>query len=197
MPCTLKEYPGCAKNRKKKLLRAIDSFIEQDYPYKELIIISDGCQKTMEVVNCNYYHDAVKCYYIKKKPQFSGLVRQEGLEKAKGDIICYLDSDDYLFNKHLSTIAQPENWIEGIQWIIMNDIIKESDSKYYGRLVVPIHGSIGTSSIAHLRSVKLHWQSGYGHDWTTIEKYLLKLPYKHIGIGHYVVCHIPSLNIDN
>ena len=48
MPSFLGEYSRAAQNREEKIVRSIDSCLDQmDF---ELIIVADGCQKTVEIV---------------------------------------------------------------------------------------------------------------------------------------------------
>jgi glycosyltransferase involved in cell wall biosynthesis len=49
MASFLGDYPNAASNRDKKLIRAVNSFINQSYENKELVIVSDGCTKTYEI----------------------------------------------------------------------------------------------------------------------------------------------------
>ena len=83
-------------------------------------------------------------------------------------------------------------------WVYFNDRIQtgEDDDDYYIRNVVIKHGSIGTSSFAHKKSVDLVWQDGYGHDWFTINKYLLDKTFTKIENCQYHVCHVSGIGID-
>ena len=47
MPSYLGEYPTAASNREVKFRRAVESFLIQELG--KLIIIADGCQKTLEI----------------------------------------------------------------------------------------------------------------------------------------------------
>jgi len=53
MASYLQDYSGSAKNREKKFIRAVKSFKNQTYENKELIIVSDGCIKTIELFFTN------------------------------------------------------------------------------------------------------------------------------------------------
>lgn len=195
MPSYLSPYEGSAINRVEKLARAVDSFLKQTLVEKELIVVSDGCQITNALIYKEYGNKhSVRLVKIDKQPLFSGNVRQRGLEEAKGNIICYLDTDDYLTVSHLATI-QHQMTEKNYDWVYYSDWIKIGQEKVVVRNVIPQFGVIGTSSIAHLRSMPVSWVGcdGYGHDWKFIER-LKKASNRYdkiYGCG-YVVCHIPN-----
>jgi glycosyltransferase involved in cell wall biosynthesis len=188
MPCTLAEYPGAAKDRKRKLERAVDSFLHQDYPEKELIVVSDGCQATVELMHSRFsYREGVHVHKIQAQPRFSGAPRNEGIRLATGEVICYLDSDDFLIPDHLHVISKV-NWYEA-DWCYYDDMVRLNDGRYAKRVTEPAYSRIGTSSIAHKRSLKVVWPNGYGHDWRMIQSCLLGKRCAKAGDGGYVVCH--------
>jgi glycosyltransferase involved in cell wall biosynthesis len=73
---------------------AIESFSDQLYPNKELIIINDGpqemnpCKPLVREVRIPYWEDPEKKLSL-------GALRNIGLDEAKGDWICQWDDDDY------------------------------------------------------------------------------------------------------
>lgn len=92
MPSYLGFYQGCASDRERKFIRAVTSFLQQEYKNRELLIVSDGCEITNRIVAENFPHDVVKLISIQKQDLFSGEVRDAGLRQATGDVITYLDS---------------------------------------------------------------------------------------------------------
>jgi glycosyltransferase involved in cell wall biosynthesis len=171
MPVYLGEYPGCASDRVRKFQRAVKSFDLQTYIQKELIIVCDGgwdeIKKALEplfILN----KDKITFIEIEKQHLFSGNVRNEGLKVATGDIICYLDSDDFFGRNHLMNIA--DNFPADCQWVHFNDYVSLLNGDIICRNVFPYYGKIGTSSIAHRRSIG-NWKGcdGYGHDYLFIE----------------------------
>jgi glycosyltransferase involved in cell wall biosynthesis len=129
MPVTLGLYHGCALNRVEKFNRAVNSFINQNYKNKELIIISDGCDiaEDIYVKNFNNYNN-ILFEKQEKATAFSGSVRNKGISLATGDWICYLDSDDFFGDKHLELLAsQITNELENNQ---------NNDKKYTVALTV-------------------------------------------------------------
>ena len=98
-----------ARDREKKLHRAIKSFIDNEYQQKELIIVSDGCDRTTEIAKSYIYSYPVENIInlqIPKQKLFSGKVRQAGIETANGRIIAYLDSDDFFGKDHIENLAK-------------------------------------------------------------------------------------------
>lgn len=199
LPSFLEHYDGSASDRQAKFIRAVDSWTKQTHAERELIIVSDGCDKTCNIVESNYSGNSmIKLLRIKKQRMFSGNVRQAGLEAATGDVVCYLDSDDYFNPSHVSVIAFRMFETE-LDWVYYNDYMKISSKESVTRNVSLHAGSAGTSSIAHKRSLAADWSGcdGYGHDWVFIER-LKKASSrfdKIYGCG-YVVCHTPN-GIDN
>lgn len=177
-----------------KFMRAVDSFINQTFKDAELIIVSDGNKRAEEIYLEYYKHlPSIRFKYIEKQVLYSGIVRQTGIELAKGEIICYLDHDDMFGKNHLKIIN--DNFDTGkYEWIYYDDFIINGE-EVQPREVQPAMCMIGTSSIAHRKNVKVIWGDKYGHDWYMIEKYLLPLPENtKIPTPEYYVCHYSNLN---
>jgi len=192
MPVTLTPYPGGATNLEYKFRRAIGTYLEQDFKDSELIVISDGCEKAEKIYIDNYLNSSVRFKKIQKQVPFSGKVRQTGIEIAHGEIICYLDADDIFGKKHLQVINDSFD-LEKYDWVYYNDhIISDANFNYGTRNVSVAYACIGTSTIAHKKSIGVIWGDGYGHDWKLIEKYLINRPCVKIGTPQYYVCHTPT-----
>jgi len=192
MPVCFEDYPGCATNRESKFIRAVNSFIRQLFPDAELIIISDGSKRVEEIyqtIFAGYLN--IKFIYLDKQILFSGKVRQAGLEIAKGEIICYLDADDVFGLDHL-VIINEEFKTDLYDWIYFDDVII-TNPEHTANVVRETNvtpSQIGSSSIAHKRSLNVVWGDGYGHDWGVITNYLIGRPVTKIRTPQYYVCHI-------
>ncbi len=82
--------------RSDMLEKAINSVYKQTYKNLEVIVVDDNCKypeerkKTEEIIK--KYNDII---YIKNKSNLGGaLSRNEGIKKAKGELISFLDDDD-------------------------------------------------------------------------------------------------------
>jgi len=198
MPSFLQSYEvngiKSAKDPVIKFLRAVDSFIMQSFSDAELIIISDGCNITEQLYDIDYSHiSRIKYAYIEKQPIFGGRVRQTGIEMAQGEIITYLDHDDYIGIDHLKIINENFKGDFKSDWVYYNDYLiqgKEGEELIFKeREVSPQLYYIGTSMIAHRKGLNVVWGDGYAHDWRMIERYLLPHPSMKIPTPEYYVCH--------
>lgn len=206
MPSYLYEYDNSAKDRVRKFNRAINSFLSQTYKNKELIVVSDGCDLTAKEI-IKFGNENIKFYHCNKKPLFSGDVRDIGCARANGDIICYLDTDDYFGVNHLSKISECFNYHKDADYIYFDDyvvyILNPMNNDIIAKSLRTAQlekGMIGVSSIAHKNQKDINWLNcnGYGHDWTFVDKILSlnKKGYKISAGLEYYVCHIPN-SVDN
>ena len=84
-----------AYNAEKTLERAVDSVLEQTYPYLELIIVND-CSKDHTLQIAQAYADKDVRVRVLTNEKNSGVsqTRHRAVEAAKGEWIAFLDSDD-------------------------------------------------------------------------------------------------------
>jgi len=194
MPSYLGQYKRAAKDRDTKILRAISSVTKQCFREWELIIVADGCERTLEIVDPLLSRDErLRLEFIEKAPLWSGRPRNTGISLAQGKYICYLDIDDIFAPDHLSSML-PE--MDGQDWYWFDDYkfnIKDRNFRHVKRNVNKL-GNCGTSNIMHRPHLaKWNDRDNYAHDWRFIQK-LKKASrkYKYIKGGRYLVCHIPG-----
>jgi glycosyltransferase involved in cell wall biosynthesis len=108
---------------------AITSVVKQTFHDWELIIIDDGSvDKTKDVVKPFLTDIRIKYYY--QNNQERSIARNNGLEKAKGEYICFLDSDDYYLENHLATFRkyiEQQNFPQDVIFY-SNRLIKQNDA---------------------------------------------------------------------
>ena len=81
-------------NSEKYLEECIHSVIHQTHRNLEIICVDD-CSTDKSVSIVKRFHDKrIKLIQLKKNSG-AGICRNKGIEKATGDLICFLDSDDY------------------------------------------------------------------------------------------------------
>lgn len=190
MPSYLGKYKHAARNRDTKIVRAIYSVINQTYQDWELIVISDGCDKTIEIVR-EIYDTRIRLYKIPKQPTWSGAVRNTGISLSLGQYCLYLDIDDAFAPEHLAEIAPH---LKGKAWYWMDDWVYKDKEFRHRKCDVHKVGRCGTSNLIHKPEVAM-WNSkdNYAHDWNFINN--LKngsKDYGYIKAGKYLVCHVPG-----
>lgn len=205
MASRLAPYQGAASNRERKIIRAINSALNQSFSNLELIVVADGCKKTLELIEDYYFLDQeprLKVFSVEHVGLWSGHVRNTGIEKAKGQWIVYLDIDDMLGRNHLQIIKAGINSKPAeTKWFYFNDYlanpkIKSDEGIVFQERYCDIDkiGKNGTSNICHLRKLETRWEhyGNYKHDWNFIRALYYQQPREFIPTPEYCVCHYPN-----
>ena len=93
-------------NREKFLPKAIESVINQSHENWELIIVDDGSTDNTKKLVLGYKKIQKRIKYIYQKNTERSAARNNGIKKAKGDWICFLDSDDLYHESHLEILHE-------------------------------------------------------------------------------------------
>ncbi len=86
--------------------KAIGSFLEQNDPNSELIIINDGSTDNLDEVVEKHLKSHPNLYYVKQQNKGLAAARNTGIREAKGDYLLFLDADDRLLPEVLKTFRQ-------------------------------------------------------------------------------------------
>ena len=114
-----------AYNAEKTIEKCISSILENDYNNYEIIIVNDGStDKTEQIVEL-FASDKIK--YFSKPNTGVADSRNYGIEKAKGEYITFIDSDDYVKNDYFENLD--EYIKEGIEIIKRKAIIVKNDKE--------------------------------------------------------------------
>jgi glycosyltransferase involved in cell wall biosynthesis len=187
-----------AYNRKQPLLKAIDSVLQQTFPPAEIVIVDD----------CSSF--SIKDYLFEKGYLKSGTIkvvrnevnlgpagsRNQGFAHAKGDLIAFLDSDDY-WDKHklekqmLLMSSNPElDLVYCDMWIASGEKVIPSGGKLYRdnlwhRLVQGWWTPLGSSTLL-MKKTALQKLNGFdpilwhGEDldfWMRVAQYDMKVDF--------------------
>lgn len=111
----------------------IDSVLEQNYPHLEYWVIDGGStDKTVSILKS--YGKKIKWISEKDKGQTDAL--NKGMKKAKGDIVCYLNSDDVFMPGTLIKVGQTFLLNPSIDWVSGDYIIIDQSGKEIQSFVV-------------------------------------------------------------
>lgn len=91
----------CTYNRAELLPNAIRSVLKQTYRDWELIVIDDGSTDDTYGVVKDFFMEDKRIIYFFHRNEGLAKARNIGLAIARGDYICFVDSDDELAPMHL------------------------------------------------------------------------------------------------
>lgn len=124
------------------LSRCLDSVLLQTYDDLEIVLVDDGSTDGSEVI-CDEYarnNDVIIVYHTEN--QGASMARRLGIEKARGEYICFVDSDDYVMPDYLSTLYDLEEMFNlglsacGVRKIISGESIEITSFDYEKSVVL-------------------------------------------------------------
>jgi glycosyltransferase involved in cell wall biosynthesis len=138
-------------NRSKYLRRAVKSVIDQNFPNFEILICDNGSTDDSKY-QCHSFGDSrVNWFDGSGKTRHPGAMRNLGLQNASGEIVCFLDSDDYwlpthlaFVNKHLSKHSAIAQFFPNLKRV--DHFIADTPKLTYQNFVI-------TSSVAFRKSL--------------------------------------------
>lgn len=83
-------------NTAKYLDKCISSIVKQSYRNLEIILINDGSQDNSEKICIEWSQKDFRIKYIKVENGGAAKAKNIGLENATGDVISFIDSDDWI-----------------------------------------------------------------------------------------------------
>jgi len=113
-------------NRAHLLGHAIDSVLSQTYPAHEIIVIDDGSTDGTEALVARY---GDKVQYYKQRNGGLGVARNAGLDRATGDCMAFLDSDDYWFDFKLELQVQVLERVPTVNFVFSEFEILKDDGR--------------------------------------------------------------------
>ena len=104
------------------LKQAIDSIFNQTYEHVELIVVDDGSTDNSREIISLYGGRLISIFQPNSGQEATF---NKGVERATGEIICFLDADDYFHPEKISKVVQafqthPEWGQIGHSWLTVN-----------------------------------------------------------------------------
>ncbi|MFP4486904.1 MAG: glycosyltransferase family 2 protein [Campylobacterales bacterium] len=113
-------------NYAKFLPQALDSVLSQTYKNWELIIVDDGSSDESQSIIKEYVNRDSRIKPIFKSNGGQASAFNAGFNEASGDVVCFLDSDDYFAPNKLETIVKYH--AQGYQYVYNNIYPVDEDS---------------------------------------------------------------------
>ena len=157
-------------NVEKYIKKCLDSVFEQSFKDYEVIVVNDGTKDNSM--------DIVKKYdltIVNQKNQGLSAARNAGLDKAKGQYILFLDSDDYIEKDLLKELNKSlENKPDVVRFQIQevyddNTVIKYEEKSFSNK-----NGVDAFSIISNYHFVENAWAYIYRKDYLIENNFLFK-----------------------
>lgn len=91
-------------NTEKYLRKCIESILSQSYKNIELLLINDGSTDSSAEICRKYLDKDKRCYYFEKENGGLSDARNYGIERAKGEYITFVDSDDFFLEEAIEKL---------------------------------------------------------------------------------------------
>jgi len=112
-------------NREKYIARCIESILRQTYKDFELILVDDGSKDGSLVICEEYARKDGRIVVLHKENGGVSSARNLGLDNARGEWICFVDSDDYVTEHYIQSLtdligkygSEPTLYVSGIMFI--------------------------------------------------------------------------------
>ena len=116
-------------NREKLVKSAIESVLNQEFSDFELLIIDDGSKDNTAQLVQSLEDKRIKYFY--KENEERSCARNFGINKSKGNYICFLDSDDGYYLNHLKVLFDEINKLEFPKALFYTGIEYKNDYRSY------------------------------------------------------------------
>lgn len=93
-------------NVEQYLDKCINSLLNQTYQSFEIILIDDGSPDRCGEICDSYAQKDNRIRVLHKSNEGLSAARNNGIEMAKGEWVCFIDSDDYLEDTHIESLLK-------------------------------------------------------------------------------------------
>lgn len=97
-----------AYNCEKYIKKCLDSILGQSFQDFEILVINDGSKDRTGEIAKRYEAKDRRVRYIEQENMGAGLTRNKAIRIARGEFICFVDSDDYVDEDYLEKLLDEE-----------------------------------------------------------------------------------------
>ncbi|MFN0087738.1 MAG: glycosyltransferase [Blastocatellia bacterium] len=115
-----------AWNRADVIERALQSVLAQTWTNWECIIVDDGSEDDTGARIANYLPDS-RFQYIRQPHRNVSVARNQGLARAKGEIIAYLDTDNVWYPDYLARVVEAFERDHAVDGLYAAQLVEQAD----------------------------------------------------------------------
>ncbi len=121
-------------NKEKRIKKCIDSLLAQTFEKFELILINDGSVDNSGVICDEYKNIDNRVIVFHQENKGVGRARNFGINKARGEYICFIDAGDYVEDDFLAVLHTQikKNNVDVVEcsfyYVLKDNIVPKSDS---------------------------------------------------------------------
>lgn len=155
-------------NVEKYLRRCIDSILSQTFSDFELLLIDDGSKDKSGDICDEYVAKDVRVKVFHKANAGVSSARNLGLDKAKGEFIFFVDSDDFLDKTHLENYSKD---IDNFDLIFQGyKLVEETTEKVMEKKTFPETETVDFESSMNVMEGIFSLGNFFGPTWNKIFK---------------------------
>ena len=107
-------------NAEKFLKECLDSILLEQDINKEIIVVDNGSTDNSKKVVEDYLINHKDIVLLEEKNKGVSYARNTGIKASRGQYICFLDADDYLYPNALKDLLEATNKEENVDLVIGN-----------------------------------------------------------------------------
>lgn len=88
------------------IARCVESILAQTYQNMQIILVDDGSPDNSVQICQEYAKDDNRIEIVRQENQGVSVARNNGIDHAAGEYICFVDSDDYIMPNYVSRLVE-------------------------------------------------------------------------------------------
>ena len=145
-------------NAERTLDRCLSSLLAQQFNDFEVLLIDDGSKDKSYAICERYANQDARFKRIHQENKGPSAARNEGLRRAEGEYLCFVDSDDYVVSDYLCRLYEAINKTQAAALFFGYHKV-DQEGRILGSYLPPAEAS-GTAMLAALSE-----QDMFGYTW--------------------------------